>query len=448
MIKTVVSTAAVFAFSSAVTALFSSVVDKAREFVVDNMYSTIVVYSGGHLLNSCIEFAEHCLADDAKGRHLEAATRLNKSYMATDKLCTKVPCGVSLWVPFEYEGSTAHIEYTLDSDARPLVEGQSAVRDRCVKLRTFSRSTRVLEAFLKESLAFMKRKREGFLSITVNDSEGYWSHNMRKTSRPLRSIKLHNDTSDEIVSFVREFLESRDAHESLGVPWRTGIMLSGVAGSGKTSLVGAIAAKFGCMLRVLKLSGETLNDHGLERLMQSVLETDIVLIEDIDCAFAGRTNSDGNSKLTFSGLLNAIDGLSAAEGRLIVITTNHPERLDPALIRPGRIDRRFEFGYAKERQVRRLFVDFYVRKDDPPVGETLREELEYCNQADVHEQHQKLVDAFPQSIEHYRIPMSFVQTHFLRYRTDAAAAIENVPELLAEVEAHHAHELAHEERSH
>jgi chaperone BCS1 len=59
------------------------------------------------------------------------------------------------------------------------------------------------------------------------------------------------------------------------------------------------------------------------------------------------SSSDGNSGgITFSGLLNALDGVAAQEGKVLVMTTNHVERLDPALVRPGRIDIRCYFGLA------------------------------------------------------------------------------------------------------
>ena len=52
----------------------------------------------------------------------------------------------------------------------------------------------------------------------------------------------------------------------------------------------------------------------------------------------------GDTEVTLSGLLNALDGVSSREGRVLFLTTNHPERLDPALVRPGRVDRNDRAG--------------------------------------------------------------------------------------------------------
>lgn len=55
--------------------------------------------------------------------------------------------------------------------------------------------------------------------------------------------------------------------------------------------------------------------------------------------------------LTFSGFLNAIDGVRSQEGRIIIMTTNYKEKLDPALLRPGRVDEMYEINYASKYQI-------------------------------------------------------------------------------------------------
>ena len=63
--------------------------------------------------------------------------------------------------------------------------------------------------------------------------------------------------------------------------------------------------------------------------------------------------------MTFSGLLNVLDGLMSGEGILTIMTTNHLAKLDPALIRAGRVDRRFEFPNPSREQIADLFSSFY-----------------------------------------------------------------------------------------
>ncbi|KAK1050708.1 hypothetical protein LTR33_014650 [Friedmanniomyces endolithicus] len=79
-------------------------------------------------------------------------------------------------------------------------------------------------------------------------------------------------------------------------------------------------------------------------------------------------DSDGQSTvgISLSGLLNAIDGVATHEGRVLIMTTNHPEKLDAALVRPGRVDRKVEFRLAMKEQVRELFVRMYAASDEVP----------------------------------------------------------------------------------
>jgi chaperone BCS1 len=81
----------------------------------------------------------------------------------------------------------------------------------------------------------------------------------------------------------------------------------------------------------------------------------------------GGTTIDGESKMgiTLSGLLNAIDGVASHEGRVLVMTTNHPEKLDPALIRPGRVDMQIAFTLATKHQIREIFSKMYHTNDQP-----------------------------------------------------------------------------------
>jgi chaperone BCS1 len=85
----------------------------------------------------------------------------------------------------------------------------------------------------------------------------------------------------------------------------------------------------------------------------------LILIEDIDAFFNAREKQDSRIQISFSGLLNALDGVGAQEGRIVVLTTNHRERLDAALIRPGRIDLEIELSNATASQLRGLLQRFY-----------------------------------------------------------------------------------------
>lgn len=133
-----------------------------------------------------------------------------------------------------------------------------------------------------------------------------------------------------------------------------------------------------------------------------------MLLEDIDAAFAKRNQSDHQgyqSMLTFSGLLNALDGVASAEERIVFMTTNHIEQLDPALVRPGRIDMKEFLGNATEAQIRGMFLRFYEDKPD-------------------------LADQFVRSLEGKSVSTASLQGHFVYFKDKPQQALENVSLLL------------------
>ncbi len=158
---------------------------------------------------------------------------------------------------------------------------------------------------------------------------------------------------------------------------------------------------------MLSLGDPNLDDKGISDLLSEVPVNSLVLMEDIDCAFIERKeDADKRSKVTFSGLLNAIDGVAAGEGRVLFATTNHVDRLDPALIRPGRIDRKFYIGYASLEQAERMFLRFF-----PQAGT-------------------EMACLFAEGLAEKRVTMSTIQMHLLRHADDAEAAVRRLPESL------------------
>lgn len=92
----------------------------------------------------------------------------------------------------------------------------------------------------------------------------------------------------------------------------------------------------------------------------------IILLEDIDAAFLSREDTlqqksafEGLNRVTFSGLLNALDGVASTEARIVFMTTNYLNRLDPALIRPGRVDVKEFIGHCTRHQLEQMFKRFY-----------------------------------------------------------------------------------------
>lgn len=123
----------------------------------------------------------------------------------------------------------------------------------------------------------------------------------------------------------------------MGIPYKRSYLLYGPPGTGKSSLAQALAAEIKYSICFVNCS-DKINDYQFNYLLNTAPLKSVILIEDVDSIFSERKNVEKLNMLTFSGFLNAIDGVRSQEGRIIILTTNYKERLDPALLRPGRVD--------------------------------------------------------------------------------------------------------------
>ncbi len=140
-----------------------------------------------------------------------------------------------------------------------------------------------------------------------------WVKVMTKKARPLSSVVLDTDIAEQLTADIKDFQESGEWYISKGVPYRRGYLLFGPPGTGKTSFVQAIAGAMKLNLCYLNLSSSEMNDDSLNSLLAEAPERSIILLEDVDAMFQERSTMQ-TSKLSFSGFLNALDGVRSQEG--------------------------------------------------------------------------------------------------------------------------------------
>lgn len=190
---------------------------------------------------------------------------------------------------------------------------------------------------------------------------GWWSHEGLKRPRPVSSIVLPDGQLEMIIDDFKSFLDpdTKAWYVKHGLPHRRSYLFYGPPGTGKTSTIRAMASIFKLNCCFLSMTNACFSNQVLGDALSQVPPNALIVLEDVDALFnEDRKNEDGGS-LTFSGMLNALDGLMSTDGVITVMTTNHIERLDPALVRGGRVDRRFHFAKASQAQVENLFQSFY-----------------------------------------------------------------------------------------
>lgn len=158
---------------------------------------------------------------------------------------------------------------------------------------------------------------------------------------------------------------------------------------------------------MLTLANKGLNDNKLAECLRDAPSNSIVLLEDVDAVFVDRSVASESkaSGVTFSGLLNALDGVASQEGRLFFMTTNHLEKLDPALVRPGRCDVKVEIKRASRKQMRLMFTRFFPGEEH-------------------------LAECFAARLPEEEISMAQLQGHLLECKRSAQEAIDQIPKLL------------------
>lgn len=227
---------------------------------------------------------------------------------------------------------------------------------------------KVLGVYVPYILERSKAVKEERRSIKLHTNQYHgWDERAMVLDHPMtfKTLGMDEQLKKALVEDLHNFLDGKDYYRSIGKAWKRGYLLYGPPGTGKSSLVAAMANYLNFDIYDLDLSGVQTN-MDLRYLLFGMPSRSILVIEDIDCSIklqnreSDETGDHIENKVTLSGLLNFIDGLwsSCAEARIIVFTTNHQDRIDPALLRPGRMDMHIEMSYCTFSAFKQLATNY------------------------------------------------------------------------------------------
>ena len=318
-----------------------------------------------------------------------------------------------------------------------------------MRVWTFGWSTTPIEEMLSEAYE-MRRIQDQQFNITILSPYGgrQWQQRAVRPRRPLNTVYLDQDKKQDLLQDMEEYLSKDTAkwYQDRGIPYRRGYLFHGAPGTGKTSLALSLAGHFKLTVYIVSLLDNDINDSGLVSLLQTIRAGSLLLLEDVDSAGLGRetdatTNPDNagkkptdrktyrtSTRVTLSGLLNAIDGAGAPEGHILIMTSNRPEELEEALIRPGRVDVRVGFENASRQQTRDIFLNMYEPKTvhSAQAGAGDGEGEGGGSRSEEDEEVKRLAELFAEKVPERRCSPAELQDFILLYKKEPRRAVDAV----------------------
>ncbi|GKT45842.1 putative mitochondrial outer membrane protein [Colletotrichum spaethianum] len=297
----------------------------------------------------------------------------------------------------------------------------------------FGWSAEPVQAFIETCREYADRQTQYFVIIYSRDRYGMsWKPKARKPLRHLDTVHFDHGVKQELLADIRNYLDPKTQmrYQSRSMPYRRGYLFYGPPGTGKSSLSVAIAGEFGLDLYEVKIPSVA-TDADLEQMFQEIPPRCVVLLEDIDAVWVERSNNqerngygNGNGRAhspegsnvpncTLSGLLNVLDGVGSQEGRIVIMTTNRPEQLDSALVRPGRVDMKVLLGNISRRSAEEMFVRMF----SPDLGCTSHLDMEEIT---------KLATQFSSNIPEETFTPSQLQGFFQVHLESPRDAVETI----------------------
>lgn len=196
-------------------------------------------------------------------------------------------------------------------------------------------------------------------------SDGFWEDIKRINTRPFDSVILDTEIKNEVKVLIDRYNneDHKKKLKTFGINNKMNLIFCGLPGTGKSSLMFAVASVLKQDIATIDFNNKNLSDHGFIKAIKRLPNDCIIALEDIDSLYHSRDKSRDNI-VSFSCILNFLDGIYSKDDLVTIITTNHLQKLDKALIRPMRIEKIIHFTYCSKYQYDIIFEKFFEDKKE------------------------------------------------------------------------------------
>lgn len=246
------------------------------------------------------------------------------------------------------------------------VIGENSKSNIIPKLRLIFTGRNVLP-FIMDFIKYLNNEKRGSVNFTYNVNTKDFRSISNNSMFYDNDFIISNELEDKIMNYINNSITfSKNCFEKHGIIKNPGIILYGLPGTGKTTLIKLISCKLQADVYSIRVNNI---DEELENLIDdnpvfSSKHPAIICFEDIDVIYNTRESLESNEKGSFNTLLQFLDGYKSIPNIIKIATTNHIERLDSALTRPGRFDLQIEMKNLSEELAKKMCNNYGLNFDD------------------------------------------------------------------------------------